>query len=258
MFTPEHIRNLLDRVASRELDVSEALDTLRAMPFEQTPYATIDHHRQLRDGFGEVVYCQSKSAEQVAQIVAKLADHGGRVLATRATDEQFQAACALVPDLHYDELARAIWLDRNPRSATEAYPGTVVVAAGTSDLPVAAEATLTLKLLGHKPQCITDVGVAGLHRLLHHVETLQTANVIVAIAGMEGALPSVIGGITSAPVVAVPTSVGYGTSFGGITALLAMLNTCASGVTVVNIDNGFGAGYFAGTVNRKIVEAGRC
>ena len=254
MFTEKRIRDLLGQVAQGELAIDGAVDALRQLPFEDMGFATLDHHRQLRDGFGEVIYCDGKSPQQVAGIVSRLAETSPRVLGTRATAAHYTAAQDEVPDLKYRETARALWLDRAPREPR--MEGVVVVSAGTSDLPVTEEATLTLELMGHAPRCLNDVGVAGLHRLLQHVETLQSANVIVAIAGMEGALPSVVGGLVGVPVIAVPTSVGYGANFGGLTALMGMLNSCASGVTVVNIDNGFGAGCVAAMINRMIVEAG--
>lgn len=244
-----HIRQLLTRVAEGTQTIDGALAELRALPFEEVGYATLDHHRQLRWGFPEVVFCPGKTADQVAGLLARLAEANTQVLATRATQAQYEAAVALVPDLSYHEMAKAIWLDREPDRQREA--GVVLVAAGTSDLPVAEEAALTLDLMGHQPQRIYDVGVAGLHRLLPHVPDLQRANVIVVVAGMEGALASVVGGLVSAPVIAVPTSVGYGASFGGLAALLAMLNSCASGVAVVNIDNGFGAGHMAALINAR-------
>jgi len=249
MPTQQEIRRLLEQVAAGDTTVADALHALRAMPFEDIGFAKVDHHRPLRNGFAEVVYCAGKTPQQVASIVARLAEHSPRLMGTRATPEQFDAARAQVPQLQYHETARAIWLDRQPHE--KRLDGAVVVAAGTSDRAVADEAALTLELMGHAPHCIHDVGVAGLHRLLHHLPALLRANVVVAIAGMEGALPSVVGGLVAAPVIAVPTSVGYGTSFGGVAALLAMLNSCAAGVAVVNIDNGFGAGYLAAIINRQ-------
>jgi NCAIR mutase (PurE)-related protein len=248
------LRTLLLQVANGEQDVEDALRILRALPYEDLGFATLDHHRMLRWGFPEVIFCAGKTPGQVAEIAARLAEHSPRLLGTRATTEQFSAALARIPDLRYHELARCLWLDREPERAR--HEGVVTIAAGTSDLPVLEEAALTLDLMGHAPQRILDVGVAGLHRLLPHVQTIQRANVVVVVAGMEGALASVVGGLTDAPVVAVPTSVGYGASFGGLAALLAMLNSCASGVAVVNIDNGYGAGHMAALINNRIV-AGR-
>lgn len=246
----ESLRALLERVAQGEQSVDDALTAIRSLPFEDLGFATVDHHRSLRWGFPEVIYCEGKTPAQVGTIVERLADSTDQLLGTRATREQYNEARTRVPALAYHEQARALWLDRNPDR--ERLAGAVVVAAGTSDLPVAEEAALTLDLMGHDPQRIYDVGVAGLHRLLAHVPALQAANVIIVAAGMEGALPSVVGGLVSAPVIAVPTSVGYGASFDGLAALLAMLNSCATGVAVVNIDNGFGAGYMAALINQRI------
>lgn len=247
----QQLRKLLSAVAAGEQDIDSALQTLRALPFEANEFVTLDHHRSLRWGFPEVVYCAGKTPAQVAAILERLVARNPRVLATRANAEHYAAARALVPELQYAELARCIWLDREPERAR--HGGVVVAAAGTSDLPVLEEAILTLDLMGHQPQRIVDVGVAGLHRLLPHVPTLQAANVVVVVAGMEGALASVVGGLTAAPVIAVPTSVGYGANFGGLAALLAMLNSCASGVAVVNIDNGYGAACMAAAINNRIV-----
>lgn len=247
------IRRLLEQVAQGDVSVEGALDTLRALPYEDLGFATLDHHRSLRWGFPEVIFCAGKTAEQVAGIAARLVERGTRLLGTRATPEQVAAVREVVPDVRYHELARCLWLDREPDKPRHA--GVVLVAAGTSDLPVLEEAALTLDLMGHAPHRVVDVGVAGLHRLLPHVPTIQQANVVIVAAGMEGALASVVGGLTDAPVIAVPTSVGYGASFGGLAALLAMLNSCASGVAVVNIDNGYGAGHLAALINQRIVTA---
>jgi NCAIR mutase (PurE)-related protein len=247
------LRRLLAQVADGSVAVDQAMAALRSLPFEQIDGAVIDHHRALRSGFPEVIYCQGKTPAQVAAIAERLAAGSPRILGTRATPAHHAAAQATVPDLQYHELARCIWLDREPERP--GHPGVVVAGAGTSDLPVLEEAALTLTLMGHPPTRIVDVGVAGLHRLFPHVVTLQQANVVVVAAGMEGALPSVIGGLTDAPVIAVPTSVGYGASFNGLAALLAMLNSCASGIAVVNIDNGFGAGHTAALVNARVVNS---
>jgi len=233
------------------MGVEAALGRLSTLPFEAMQGATVDHHRALRKGFGEVIYCAGKTPAQVAGIAAKMAERSSRLLGTRATPEQYSAARKKVRGLQYDPQSRVLWLVRDPKPG---HAGVVVVAAGTSDLPVAEEAARTLQVMGHDPVRIADVGVAGLHRLLSHLPTLTEARVIVAVAGMEGALPSVIAGLVAAPVIAVPTSVGYGASFGGVAALLAMLNSCASGLAVVNIDNGFGAGYMAAMMNNQCVQ----
>lgn len=242
---------LLSDVAGGSLSVDAALTRLRSLPFETLEdVATLDHHRSLRTGFPEVIYCEGKTEDQVALIAERLAARSPRLLGTRATESQFEAVSRRVSELEWSDQARCIWLDREP--AEDLKQGAVVVCAGTSDLPVLEEASLTLRLMGHEPRRITDVGVAGLHRLLPHVPVLQEANVVVVIAGMEGALASVVAGLTQAPVIAVPTSVGYGASLGGIAALLAMLNGCASGMAVVNIDNGYGAAHMAALINEKI------
>jgi len=237
---------MLQDVAKGERSVDEALSRLRAMPVENLGFARLDHHRSLRQGFTEVVYCASKTPDQVAQIVQRLAEAHGRVLGTRASPAHYEAAKKLLPELNYHELARAIWYEREPRKRRD---GVVLMAAGTADLPVTEEAGLTLEIMGHAPHRLYDVGVSGIHRVLDELPVIQSANVIVAVAGMEGALPSVVGGLVSCPVIAVPTSVGYGTGLNGIAALLGMLNSCASGMGVVNIDNGFGAGCLAARIN---------
>ncbi len=244
----QRVRALLDGVQRGETTVEEATAILRRLPFESLGFATLDHHRGLRQGFPEVIYCAGKTPEQTAQIAERLAARSNTLLGTRATRAHYEAVRALLPDVQWHESARAFWREREPAPKQ---PGIIVVSAGTSDLPVAEEATLTATLMGHEVQSLHDIGVAGLHRLLSHLPTLQAATVIVAVAGMEGALPSVLAGLVNCPVIAVPTSVGYGASFGGLAALLAMLNSCASGVSVVNIDNGFGAGYMAALINNK-------
>jgi NCAIR mutase (PurE)-related protein len=242
---------LLGDVADGGTSVESALARLRTLPFESLEgVATLDHHRTLRTGFAEVIYCEGKTAQQVALIAERLVARSPRLLGTRATEAQFQAAKACVTDLQWHKEAGCLWVDREPEA--EPKRGVVVVCAGTSDLNVLEEAVLTLRLMGHEAERIADVGVSGLHRLLPHIPTLQQANVVIVVAGMEGALASVVAGLTQAPVIAVPTSVGYGASFGGVAALLAMLNGCASGMAVVNIDNGFGAGHLAALINRKI------
>lgn len=221
---------------------------MRLLPYEDIEFAKIDHHRGLRQGFPEVVFAQGKTPEQVATIVERLAACCDRVLVTRADGVCFRAVSERVPTAVYHELAKAIVVrEAEPVSGR---PGVVVVSGGTADCPVAEEAAITAEMMGSSVQRMFDVGVAGIHRLLDHLPQLQEARVVVAVAGMEGALPSVVSGLVSVPVIAVPTSVGYGASFGGLAALLAMLNSCASGVSVVNIDNGFGAGYLAGLINR--------
>jgi hypothetical protein len=210
-------------------------------------FAKIDHHRALRDCLPEVVLGQGKTPEQAAEIAARLAERTDRVLVTRADRAMFDAVRAALPDATYHQTARAITLDRRSEARQ---PGVSVLCGGTADLPVAEEAAVTADLMGSAVERVYDVGVAGLHRLLDHLPALRDARAIVAVAGMEGALPSVVAGLVAVPVIAVPTSVGYGASFGGIAPLLSMLNSCAAGVAVVNIDNGFGAGYLAAVINR--------
>jgi hypothetical protein len=246
---PDIIRSLLESVRAGEVSTDEALSRLRHLPFEKLGFATLDHHRSLRCGFPEVVFCPSKSVEQVRTIFGRLAAAGASVLATRATPEQAAAVREDYPQALYDPTARTVVL-RRP-DAPPAVGHVAIVAAGTSDLPVAEEARVTAETLGARVTTHYDVGVAGLHRLLAHTAELAQANAVVAVAGMEGALASVVGGLVAAPVIAVPTSVGYGASFGGLAALLTMLNSCASGVSVVNIDNGFAGGYIAAMINRQ-------
>lgn len=243
----EKLRTLLEKVKSGEIEVSDALQSLRTLPFEDLGFSKIDHHRQLRTGFPEVIFCDGKTDTQVAQISERILSAGHPLLATRATSSMSEAVKALHPEARYNELGRTISV---VQSDEEGKPGVLIISAGTSDLPVAEEAAETAFMMGSPPERLYDVGVAGLHRLIGNHEKLLNACVIVVIAGMEGALPSVVGGLVDSPVIAVPTSVGYGASFGGLAALLGMLNSCASGVTVVNIDNGFGAGYSAALINR--------
>lgn len=222
------------------------------MPFEDLGFAHVDHHRQIRRGFPEVIYCPGKTTEHIIEIFSALAAKGNNVLATRAEPKVFEALAKTnrFPAARYEELARAIVLEQKQiKPSPSVLP---IVTAGTADLPVATEAKVTAEIMGQRTELICDVGVAGLHRLLGHLPKLQDANIIIVVAGMEGALASVVGGLVSCPVIAVPTSVGYGASFEGISALLTMLNSCASGVTVVNIDNGFSAAISACLINKKI------
>jgi len=246
---PDDLRKLMESVRSGDVTPEAAADRLKILPFEDLGFAKVDHHRSLRTGMPEVIYSKGKTAEQVAAIFASLAASGVNVLATRANKEQFEAVFKLAPLAVFHELASCITLHQ--QAAIERPGKVAVVCAGTSDLPVAEEALVTAKLMGNKVDCIADVGVAGLHRLLAQRAALQEASVLIVCAGMEGALPSVVGGMVGVPVIAVPTSVGYGASFGGLAALLGMLNSCAPNVTVVNIDNGFGAAYVATLINRS-------
>ena len=251
MLNEQTLRKLLTRVAQREQGVEEALASLRILPFEDVAgFAKIDHHRELRRGFPEVVYCAGKTPDQTAQILERLAARAPRVLGTRASPEHFEASQRLVADLKYDPTARSIYLDREPEAPRKS--GIVLAAAGTSDLPVAEEAARALDLMGHSVERLYDIGVAGLHRMLHHLPVLRQANVVIVVAGMEGALPGVVAGLIEPPVIAVPTSVGYGASFNGLAALLGMLNSCSPGVGVVNIDNGYGAAHLAAAINSRL------
>ncbi len=246
------LSELLERVRSGEVTTAAALDQLRLLPYEDLYDAKLDHHRALRTGFPEVIFCQGKTPEQVARIFAHLAERGDTVLGTRASPEMAAATLELTPEATYHALPRCLTLQRRPDAPLR--PGVALVSAGTADLPVAEEAALTAAMMGQGVDRIYDVGVAGIHRLLTHVERIRAARVVVVVAGMEGALASVVGGLVEAPVIAVPTSVGYGASFGGLAALLTMLNSCASGVGVVNIDNGFGAGVLAAAINRQSAD----
>jgi NCAIR mutase (PurE)-related protein len=250
------LRRLFEEVRQGRLLPEQAMRQLAAPAFEDLGYAKIDHQRTLRKGFPEVIYCAGKTASQVAEIAVRLYERHDRVLATRATTDAYEAIKAVLPQAVYHETARAITISRTPLKPL--YGGFVaVLTAGTSDLPVAEEAAVTLEIMGHEPRRIYDVGVAGIHRLLTQQPVLNAAHVIIAVAGMEGALPSVVAGLTDRPVIAVPTSTGYGANLGGVAPLLTMLNSCASGVTVCNIDNGFGAGYTAALINRLINKGGK-
>ena len=248
------LRQLLEDLIAGRLAVDDAVERLRALPFEHLGFATVDHHRAIRCGFPEVIFCPGKTPQQVRAVFAALAAGGGNVLATRASAEQRDAILADFPSAEYHEPARVLTL-RQGRKA-EAVGHVAIVSAGTSDMPVAEEARVTAEIMDQRVTTHYDVGVAGLHRLLAHGRELQSANAIVVVAGMEGALASVVGGLVAAPVIAVPTSVGYGASFNGLAALLAMLNSCASNVSVVNIDNGFGGGYIAAIINRRACGRG--
>jgi hypothetical protein len=246
------IEALLSAVHSGSTSVADALDRLRNMPFEDMGFAKVDHHRALRTGMPEVIFAASKTPAQVAAIFARMARAGGNVLATRASREVYEAVRTSEdrdrqPRAEFHEMARAITLKQTDAPAGKGTIG--VVCAGTSDLPVAEEAAVTARLMGNSVELVADVGVAGIHRLLAQQHTLQSARVLIVCAGMEGALPTVVGGLVQAPVIAVPTSVGYGASLGGVAALLGMLNTCAPNVSVVNIDNGFGAASIASLIN---------
>ncbi|HEY3241709.1 MAG TPA: nickel pincer cofactor biosynthesis protein LarB [Phycisphaerae bacterium] len=243
------LRALLSSIRDGTVSVDDALARLRKLPFEDLGFAKVDHHRDIRCGYPEVIYCEGKTVEQVVTLFDTRLKAGGNVLGTRASADVFAAVSGRIPAAVYNPIARTITVRTRP---AEACSGTIaLVSAGTSDMPVAEEARETAVIMDQTVESYYDVGVAGLHRLLAQAEGLQRASVVIVVAGMEGALASVVGGLVDAPVIAVPTSVGYGASFGGLAALLTMLNSCASGVAVVNIDNGFAAGYLAAMINRR-------
>lgn len=251
--TAAEARALLERFRNGRVSLSEALQAFQAAPSVELGFAQVDTHRALRQGFPEVILGAGKTSEQVVQIAARIYRHEGRVLVTRASPEQARAFQRKFKLAQHHATARCLTLERAPLPKR---PGTIaVLCAGTSDLPVAEEAAVTADFMGNRVERVFDVGVAGLHRLLGKLDLVQCANVVIAVAGMEGALPSVVAGLVARPVIAVPTSIGYGASFGGVAALLGMLNSCGSGVTVVNIDNGFGAGYAASQINALAAEA---
>ena len=243
-----YLKDILNRVASGELAPEAAADRLKTLPFDDMDFANIDYHRALRTGYPEVVFCQGKTTEQIAAILKKLAETNETVFGTRATPENFAGVKAAIPEAVYYEDARIIAVSGGAVS-----PGghIAVVSAGTADIPVAEEAAVTAELLGNTVDRIYDVGVAGIHRLFAKLDRIRAAEAVIVVAGMEGALASVVGGLVEAPVVAVPTSVGYGANLGGLSALLSMLNSCANGVGIVNIDNGFGAGYLASLIVKR-------
>jgi pyridinium-3,5-biscarboxylic acid mononucleotide synthase len=244
----DSLKDILGRYKAGDLSLPAALDELRDFPVKDLGYASLDSQREVRLGFPEVIYGAGKSDDQLRGIVSHLVGKGSDILATKATERQFAAVADLHPGLRFDPVSRTISLKLSERPVSASY--IAVVTAGTSDVPVAEEAAVTAELFGNRVERIYDVGVAGLHRLIGKLSSIRGARVVVAVAGMEGALPSVLGGLVDKPVIAVPTSVGYGANFGGLSALLTMLNGCAAGVSVVNIDNGFGAGYIASMINR--------
>ena len=244
------LEKLLTELKDQKISVDVAMDKLKDLPFEDIGFANIDHHRELRQGTPEVIFGQDKKTKDIIEIMKRMYEKDERILATRLSDEKADEILKVFPESTYYERSKALTLSKEPVKITGR--GTILVmCAGTSDLPVAEEAEVTARFMGNEVETVNDVGVAGIHRILARKETLMKAEVLIVVAGMEGALPSVIGGLVDRPVIAVPTSVGYGASFNGIAALLGMLNSCASGVTVVNIDNGFGAGYAASIINRS-------
>ncbi|KAF5088666.1 Pyridinium-3,5-biscarboxylic acid mononucleotide synthase [anaerobic digester metagenome] len=244
-------QEILKKVKTGEISVEEAALFFRRQPFEEMGYAKLDTHRKMRSGFAEVIFCSGKADEHLLNIFGKLYEHDGEVLGTRATRHQYEMIKAVYPEAVYDEISRIIKIEKPGKQRI----GKIVIcSAGTADIPVAEEAAQTAEYFGSQVERLYDVGVAGIHRILSRLEVIQSANCVIAVAGMEGALASVIGGLVDKPVIGVPTSVGYGASLGGISALLTMINSCANGISVVNIDNGYGAGYTATQINRLAVS----
>ncbi len=247
MINEKEIRQLVMDIKDGSVDLDQAVQKLKKLPYEDLKFARLDLHRGLRSGFPEVIFCQGKQRDHIVAIMEKLASGSTPILATRAQFEDFTAVKERIPEVQYHPQARMIIYEPAPLPKKDGE--ILVISAGTADIPVAEEAAITADVMGNHVKRLYDVGVAGLHRLLADLDTIQSASVLIVVAGMEGALPSVVGGLVSRPVIAVPTSIGYGSSFGGLAALLAMLNSCAAGVTVVNIDNGFGAGFAANQIN---------
>ncbi|PIP68550.1 MAG: 1-(5-phosphoribosyl)-5-amino-4-imidazole-carboxylate carboxylase [Candidatus Omnitrophica bacterium CG_4_9_14_0_2_um_filter_42_8] len=247
MHSVKYLKEILTRTHSKKISVAEAFKALKNLPYQNMEFVRLDHHRAVRKGFGEVIYCENKTPEQIKKITEVLLRHKNPILLTRAAKSLYSYLKKYFPVLKYNEPGRVIYLKRGGLKNKKTV---LILTAGTSDIPVAEEARITLEVMGNKVKAVYDVGVAGIHRLLDKLPEISKANVIIVVAGMEGALGSVIGGLTDKPVIAVPTSVGYGSSFKGIAPLLTMMNSCAPGVSVVNIDNGFGAGYFASLINK--------
>ena len=247
----DFLKQILKDVKDGTVSEEAAFEQLKELPYQEMGFANLDHHRQIRTGFPEVVYCEGKTPEQIRDIFEALAQHS-TVMGTRATETDYAAVLEKLPEAEFHEAARIIVCKgKGSAGETETLGTVAVVSAGTADIPVAEEAAVTAETLGNKVIRVYDVGVSGIHRLFDKLELIRTADVVIVVAGMEGALASVIGGLVAAPIIAVPTSVGYGANFGGLSALLSMLNSCANGVSIVNIDNGFGAGYTASVINKK-------
>ena len=243
------LKKILEDVKNNELDIDSALEILKDLPYEDLGYAHIDHHRSIRNGYPEVIYCKGKSDEHILGIIDRMNKKNTNILGTRCRKESFEKIIKIYPNAEYEELSQILKI-KNEEIKEQGKGKILIVTGGTSDIPVADEAYFTAEFFGNKVERLYDVGVAGIHRLLSNRNIIEEARVIVAVAGMEGALPSVVGGLVDVPVIAVPTSVGYGANFDGLAPLLAMLNSCASGISVVNIDNGFGAGYLASIINK--------
>ena len=247
----QEIKKIMNDLKNNRIEVDEAIRKLKFMPFEDLGFAKIDHHRALRKGFPEVVFCQSKTVNQVVEIVKRLSkNNDNAILATRATEEMFKEVKKHVKSSEYNKNSRTIIINKNQKNQNQKTGKILIASAGTSDINVAEEAAIVAESMGNKVERLYDVGVAGLHRLLNNKDKIEDANVLIVVAGMDGVLPSVVSGLFGKPIIAVPTSVGYGASFKGIAPLLTMLNSCSPGVVVVNIDNGFGAGYFASMINK--------
>ncbi len=246
--TNEEIHKILESVKEQKINPEEALALLKDFSFQELEYAKIDHHRELRTGYPEIIYCSGKTTEQVRGIITAMLEKDVDIMATRASEDLFKSVKDLHPQLVYYKEARIISIKKKNSKLPET--NICIITAGTSDIPVAEEAAVTAELLGNKTERIFDVGVAGIHRLMNKLDIIKRSKVVIVVAGMEGALASIIGGLIDKPIIAVPTSVGYGANFGGVSALLAMLTSCAGGVSVVNIDNGFGAGYYASMINK--------
>lgn len=242
------IKEMLEKVQKNEIQIEDAMKIIEELPYKELGFAKIDNHREIRTGYPEVIYAEGKTVEQVQKIVEFMLTRGNDILATRASLPMYEAVKLICPEAKYNELGRTITVQRTQKKLTDSY--IAIVSAGTSDLPVVEEAAETAMILGNRVEKIVDVGVAGIHRLFDKIQMIRDAKVVIVVAGMEGALASVVGGLVDKPVIAVPTSIGYGANFGGLSALLSMLNSCASGVSVVNIDNGFGAGYNASMINK--------
>jgi hypothetical protein len=251
----KYLLNLLDDVKNGKINISDAVQKLKHLPFDDIGYAKIDNHREIRTGYPEVIFCEGKTLEQIKGIVDKMKERKNNILATKADKNIYEFLKKENNNIEYYPEAKIIFIENNPVEKSK--NKILVITGGTSDIPVAEEAAITAEKMGNNVERLYDVGVAGLHRLLNNQQKLYDATVIIVVAGMEGALPSVVGGMVDIPVIAVPTSIGYGANFGGFVALLAMLNSCSSGISVVNIDNGFGAGYFASIINKQIEKASK-
>ncbi len=251
------IREILEQVKNGDLTIEQAEKKMNRQPFEEMGYAKLDGQREMRTGFAEVVFCAGKADEHLLSIYKRLYEMDGRVFGTRASEHQYEVVKEAFPQVKYDKISKILRIDAPGDEEKELVGGIAVCTAGTADIPVAEEAAQTIEYFGSKAIRIYDVGVSGIHRLLSRVDIIREANCVVTIAGMEGALASVIGGLVNKPVIAVPTSVGYGANFGGLSALMTMINSCANGIAVVNIDNGYGAGYMATQINRLVVKGGK-